>query len=415
MIHVPCVSTLVRRPSRTLKFTDALTNSQRPTSRCGRWHVLCAFARALYDALFCAYAGCGPLRTVQIVEPACSRAPTYARSNVLMLVPRLARLGEALMRCVLGHALHSMMRALQSIYWGASSLAAIAFVSFVVGQTRAVIREAPVRGRRLLIHRVAVDPSSSPLRVDGAVIWRASDAPIRHVLRMATWNAPGWPLLRERFVGLAPALYTVWEEPFDDSPPSEDAVPYVPHSSLPAPPPEASVVVLSDVTAGPTEGSRLECDAVSDDTALNLAPPPDATATVVPEVSFPASLAEPSSPTSSTCARCPRGCGSTLDLSNRFDGLEIEDPGTLEDAPRADEFALQTERPPGAPTPRRGPRAPREVRDLESYLMRPVPMRRRTESARVLAAHASFLQYWFRRTRASSAIRHGRCPGAPSA
>ena len=125
MIHIPCVSTLVRRPSRTLEFTDALTISQRPTSRCGRWHVFCAFARALYDALLCAYAGCGPLRTVQIVEPACSRAPTYARSNCLMLVPRLARLGEAMMRCVLGHALHSMMRALQSIYWGASSFTAI--------------------------------------------------------------------------------------------------------------------------------------------------------------------------------------------------------------------------------------------------------------------------------------------------
>ena len=72
-------------------------------------------------------------------------------------------------------------------------------------------------------------------------------------------------------------------------------------------------------------------------------------------------------------------------------------------------------RPPGRGIPRRGPRTPREVRDLESYLMRPVPMRRRSGNEQVLGAHARFLQHWFRRTRALADARWRRSPSAPPA
>ena len=40
----------------------------------------------------------------------------------------------------------------------------------------------------------------------------------------------------------------------------------------------------------------------------------------------------------------------------------------------AEDYVRPLGRPPGNKVPRRGPRAPREVRDLETYRMRPVPM-----------------------------------------
>ena len=107
-----------------------------------------------------------------------------------------------------------------------------------------------------------------------------------------------------------------------------------------------------------------------------------------------------------------------FELQNRFGLLEVEDAEGAEDAPVAAPD-VDDERPPGRLTgrdiPRRGPRTPREVRDLESYLMRPVPMRRRSGNEQVLGAHARFLQHWFRRTRALAAARAGRTPTAPPA
>ena len=109
---------------------------------------------------------------------------------------------------------------------------------------------------------------------------------------------------------------------------------------------------------------------------------------------------------------------SPFDLQNRYGLLEIEEARDDEGAPIVSldaDHALQAGRPPGRRPSRRGPRAPREVRDLESYLMRPVPMRRRSENEQVLGAHARFLQHWFRRTRASAAARSRRSSSAPSA
>ena len=96
---------------------------------------------------------------------------------------------------------------------------------------------------------------------------------------------------------------------------------------------------------------------------------------------------------------------SPFELQNRFGLLEVEDAEGDEEAPGASPDA-DDERPPGRLTgrdiPRRGPRTPREVRDLESYLMRPVPMRRRSGNEQVLGAqHARFLQHALVQTHAS--------------
>ena len=114
---------------------------------------------------------------------------------------------------------------------------------------------------------------------------------------------------------------------------------------------------------------------------------------------------------------CLAGGRPSFLLSDRFGALEVEELALTGDVLLTGDtaYAPPPGRPPEKATPCRGPRAPREVRDLETYLMRPVPMRRRTESARVLAAHASFLQYWYRRTRASAAARLLLHPDAPTA
>ena len=94
MIHTPCVPTLVLPLPRNPSSLDAVTIYQRPRSRYEEWYILFAFARMVYDALLCASTGCGLLRTLQIVEPTCIRAPIHVCSTRLMLVPCLARLGD---------------------------------------------------------------------------------------------------------------------------------------------------------------------------------------------------------------------------------------------------------------------------------------------------------------------------------
>ena len=73
------------------------------------------------------------------------------------------------------------------------------------GQLVAATIPLPQRGPsgRRRAGRWAIDP--------GATRWRAQDFPLRHVLRMAAWNAPGWPyrLVRSSF---RPALGRVLEE-----------------------------------------------------------------------------------------------------------------------------------------------------------------------------------------------------------
>ena len=78
-------------------------------------------------------------------------------------------------------------------------------------------------------------------------------------------------------------------------------------------------------------------------------------------------------------------------------------------------------RPPGSgglsrrrrPQDQHGPRAPKWVADEEMWLMREVPRRRRTESQRVLEAHARFLQLIFRRTRSLARRRSARGGSGP--
>ena len=211
MIHIPCVSTLVLRPPRASEFLVAVQPVQRLLSRCGRWHILFSFARALLDALLCASAGRGHFRTLHFVEPVSNCAPIAGCSTPSALVPCLIRPGDSEVRCVLGLALRSMTMALGSISFGATCFLSTAALSGIVRWAcDAARRWSYSRHRRPMLTTVGC--RLTPLRVaEGAVRWRASDSPLRHFLRMAAWNAPGWPPYRERRFGRAPALYSISE------------------------------------------------------------------------------------------------------------------------------------------------------------------------------------------------------------
>ena len=246
--------------------------------------------------------------------------------------------------------------------------------------------------------RNEVGVSVTTRHAEGAVKWRAADHPIRHAMRMAAWNAPGWPSEILRPARFLAELTIVWEG-------SEG-------SDAEIEPQEMSAV--SPASVPPPEAGPGEPDAVAE------AAVPDLPATEEDEVLGTREVIEDlgvwAESTSST-RRFVRTADAAqpLALYNRFEVLEEEEAEDCTSTPSADDYAQPTGRPPGSRGPRRGPRALREVTDLESHLMRPVPMRRRTESARVLGAHASFLQYWFRRTRALAAARRERVTSAPSA
>ena len=424
MIHIPCVSTLVLRPPRASEFVVAVQSIQRLSSRCGRWHVFFAFARALFDALLCASAGRGRFRTLYFVEPVSNCAPIAGGPTPSALVPCLTRPGDSEVRCVLGLALRSMTMALGSISFGATCFLSTAALSCLVRWAYDAARRWPFLLHRRPRLRAVGSNLTPPFVAEGAVRWRASDSPLRHSLRMAAWNAPGWPPYRERRFGRAPALYSISESSEVDFCMAERAE----MSDTPA------VFVEGTPEQRDCSGVR-EADPVSTEAEAELAATslgdvfPD-TAERGPTVARLAALAVDEVERAAAApnpwwelkemelpSECPSDGRPSCLLSDRFGALELEEPAPTEDGLFAGDtaYAPPPGRPPERATPCRGPRAPREVRDLETYLMRPVPMRRRTESARVLAAHASFLQYWYRRTKASAAARLRLHPDAPTA
>ena len=289
------------------------------------------------------------------------------------------------------------------------------------GQLVAATIPLPQRGPsgRRRAGRWAIDP--------GATRWRAQDFPLRHVLRMAAWNAPGWPyrLVRSSF---RPALGRVLEEVAECDPEGGLSVRECMYRAAlsapgwtPSPPRRALRAMLGSVTEAEEESSwgisrrraidrQLMVDLVSG-RGWSAASWPPSFCPACCVVSDPDAVFEMRGP---HVAQTSGG----LELSNRFSPLQCEEVES-EGGPE-DELSCQPSgRPPGESHSRqlrRGPRAPKEVRDAEAHLMRPVPQRRRTESRRVLEAHARFLQIVFRRTARLAALRCSRdSPSAPSA
>ena len=178
----------------------------------------------LWPTPFFVPAGCGSLGTLRIVEPACSHAPIHSYPPRSMIVPCLARLGDVSTRYVLGAALRSLMIGLLAILWGATSFLATAAVAFLVRRTWSARGQLPFFGGHVRAIQLAVrSPQfvvlrmTTALRGDDAARWRATDQPVRHAMRMAAWNAPGWPARAMRPLWTVSALPTLWELSFPSS------------------------------------------------------------------------------------------------------------------------------------------------------------------------------------------------------
>ena len=248
--------------------------------------------------------------------------------------------------------------------------------------------------------------TAAPVEISGGHRWRVADDPMRHVLRMSAWNAMGWPERPALFPRWRPALSPVNEEGARASwAPSRTSVESLVGARW------ANRGVFSPRLERVEEETTTVPEAVNE---LSTEPCGRKAESFLPDMHWTYVDAE----FRTSASRRRAGADPLFELQNRFGVLEVEEAGDDEGAPivplNAD-TARPDGRPPERELQRRGPRAPREVRDLESYLMRPVPMRRRSENEQVLGAHARFLQHWFRRTRASAAARSKRSSSSLSA
>ena len=269
---------------------------------------------------------------------------------------------------------------------------------------------------------------------------------MHHTLRMAAWNAPGWPIGADRLRWIPalevvpegagwtleqsttgplrrdaprwrPALERIWE---GSDPPAlprcrsrvhEDEGPSRWRPSLPGIR-EESLVQRSD--------SRRERKARE---PVRLALPEELRRAIHeasrtrPGVVVRAVVGE-EVPRRNRFACLPIEEGP--DSGGELDGEEDARPSGTRAGPGAsagdEQLSEAPGRPPGCCHPARrkrpqdqhGPRTPRSAADDEAWLMRAVPRRRRTESQRVLEAHARFLQIVFRRTQRLERLRAAR-------
>ena len=311
---------------------------------------------------------------------------------------------------ILGRALRACAALFVNIrFWSTCFVAAVTLRLLVEGFERATKAGMFWIGPHSLLFEPC-DDAAAPEEGGRGLRWRASDDELRHVLCMAARNALGWPVRGPARPRRRLDLSTVIEEG--------------PRPSW------GSVGRRSPVGAACRPGERErasrflpQLERVEEEAAQSMVE-----AAVEPPCVM---MGEEGRPDLADvydlgieCWGCDlpsrraEGAVPNLDLRNRFEGLEVEgvegDEGAPIVLPEAD-CARPPGRPPGSKTPRRGPRAPKEVRDMESYLLRPVPMRRRSENELVLGAHARFLQHWFRRTRALAAARCARWSDAPAA
>ena len=274
---------------------------------------------------------------------------------------------------------------------------------------------------------VSPSPRSSGLDVDAPPFaprtWRASSDLVRHVLRSAAWNAPGWTVRAQPSRAIPIRLPPIVEED-EETPPSvwDGRIPWpvrrchelftatlspIPETLFdcqppPAPPPPLPAPLTSTASPPPP---------------LDPPPPPSPPPSPPPPWGPPPPPPPLSSLSPSAPVFAPWSSMGGVPLFNRFSPLEVMggqdgEPSGMDHFPHL---------PPGRPRDgalpaaclsckcRRGGRAPKEVRDAAKLdIMRPVPQRRRTESSRVLEAHARFLQLLFRRVRSLAEARAAR-------
>ena len=98
------------------------------------------------------------------------------------------------------------------VKFGATSLVAAAALRLLVESYAATAKVGRMEGLPLLPLVEMRGLTAAPDESSVGHRWRVSDDPMRHVFRMAAWNALGWPILPALGPQWRPALFSISEE-----------------------------------------------------------------------------------------------------------------------------------------------------------------------------------------------------------
>ena len=149
----------------------------------------------LVDAFVRAAAGLLARGGRRAVEPG-NRAPLRVVLHGGSATPRDVRAGAVPVWLVFGRALRSCAALFMMVNFGATSLVAAAALRLLVEGFAAALAKL---GRVEYLPSSMLDETpglaAAPVETSVGNRWRVTDDPMRHVFRMAAWNALGWPEL----------------------------------------------------------------------------------------------------------------------------------------------------------------------------------------------------------------------------
>ena len=166
----------------------------------------------LVDAFVRAAAGLLARGGRRAVEPG-NRAPLRVVLHGGSATPRDVRAGAVPVWLVFGRALRSCAALFMMVNFGATSLVAAAALRLLVEGFAAALAKL---GRVEYLPSSMLDETpglaAAPVETSVGNRWRVTDDPMRHVFRMAAWNALGWPELPAPGLRWRPALSPLTEE-----------------------------------------------------------------------------------------------------------------------------------------------------------------------------------------------------------
>ena len=165
----------------------------------------------LADAFVRAAAGLLARGGRRAVEPG-NRAPLRVVLHGGSATPRDVRAGAVPVWMVFGRALRSCAALFMMVKYGATSLVAAAALRLLVESYAATANVGRMIGLPLSPLVEMRGLTAAPVEFSCGHRWRVSDDPMRHVFRMAAWNALGWPVLPALGPRWRPALFSLSEE-----------------------------------------------------------------------------------------------------------------------------------------------------------------------------------------------------------
>ena len=211
MNRFPRVSTLFGARAGTLMNEIDMINSSRAIIRYLPSSSFLDCVSLLADAFVRAAAGLLARGGRRAVEPG-NRAPLRVVLHVGSATPRDVRAGAVPVWLVFGRALRSCAALFMMVNFGATSFVAAAALRLLVEGYAAAARLGRVEYLPFSMLDETPGLAAAPVETSVGHRWRVTDDPMRHVFRMAAWNALGWPELPAPGLRWRPALSPLTEE-----------------------------------------------------------------------------------------------------------------------------------------------------------------------------------------------------------